>query len=236
MLLQRQKEERELLLKQQQERLRLQRENEERQKQIQLQKQKEDLLKRQQLEQQERERQKKLEKQRLQNKIPLSQQKFQNQISNQQHIPKNQLPKYTNKTSNEVNSPSNALNKANYLINQKMPKDNLGKNKSFGKVKNTDINNNILPKMQRQISGSYNEPLDKESYSIFGGSQGSIRYNTGENINHLNNVSYGNYINNTGSNVNDYLKLYHQAERPNSNLIKGNMNNASTSGNNLNYI
>jgi hypothetical protein len=128
------------------------------------------------------------------------------------------------------------LNNVNYLINQKIPKDNLGKNKSSGKVKNTNINNNILPKMQRQISGSYNEPLDKESYSIFSGSQGSIRYNTGENINHLNNVSYGNYINNTGSNVNDNIKLYNQAERPHSYIIKGNMNNASTSGNYFNYI
>ena len=238
MLLQRQKEERELLLKQQQERLRLQKENEERQKQIQLQKQKEELLKRQQLEQQERERerQKLLEKQRPQNKVPQPQQKFQNQISNQQHNPKNQMPKYTNINSTKVNSPSNASNKGNYLINQKIPKDNVGNNKSFGNVKNTNINNNILPKMQRQISGSYHEPLDKESYSIFSGNQGSIRYNTGENINHLNNVRYGNYINNTGPNVNNNIKLYYQTEKPHSYGFQGNMNNIPTSGNNSNYI
>ena len=236
MLLQRQKEERELLLRQQQERLRLQKENEERQKQIQLQKQKEELLKRQQLEQQERERQKQLEKQRPQNKVPLPQQKFQNQISNQQHNPKNQMPKYTNINSTKVNSSSNASNKGNYLINQKIPKDNVGNNKSFGNVKNTNINNNILPKMQRQISGSYHEPLDKESYSIFSGNQGSIRYNTGENINHLNNVRYGNYINNTGPNVNNNIKLYYQTEKPHSYGFQGNMNNIPTSGNNSNYI
>jgi hypothetical protein len=234
MLLQRQKEERELLFRQQQERLRLQRENEERQKQILLQKQKEDLLKRQQLEQQERERQ--LEKQRPQNKVPLPQQKFQNQISNQQHISKNQMPKYTNINSTKVNSSSNASNKINYLINQKIPKDNVGNNKSFGNVKNTNINNNILPKMQRPISGSYHEPLDKESYSIFDGNKGAIRYNTGENINNLNNVRYGNYINNTGPNVSSNIKLYHNIAKPHSYLMQGNMNIAPTSGNNSNYI
>jgi len=235
MLLQRQKEERELLYKQQQERLRLQRENEERQKQIQLQKQKEELLKRQQLEQQERERQKQLEKQRLQNKIPQPKQKFQNQISSQQHIAKNQIPKYTNIASNKVNSSSNSSNKVNYLINQKIPNDNIGNIKGFSNVKKTKINNNILPKMQRQIAGSYEGPVDKESYSIQGGSHGSIRYNTGENINQLNNFNYSNYANNTGSNVNN-IKLYYNTEAPQSYLMKGSMNNSPISGNNSNYI
>lgn len=237
MLLQRQKEERELLFKQQQERLRLQRENEEREKQIKLQKQKEDLLKRQQLEQQERERQKQIEKQRLQNKVLPPQQKFQNQISSQQHISKNQIPKYTNITSN-VNSSSNASKKVNYLINQKIPKDNIGRgsNKSIGKAKNANLNNNVLPKVQRQIGGSYHEPLDKVNYSIPSGNQSSIRYNTGGNITQLNNLNYSNYNNNAGSNVNNNVKIYNNTEKPQSYLMKGNNSQIlKTTGNSLNY-
>ena len=90
--------------------------------------------------------------------------------------------------------------------------------------------------MQRQISGSYHEPLDKESYSIFSGTQGNIRYNTGDNINNLNNVSYGNYTNNTGSNFNNNIKLYQNTDKPHSYIFEKKVNNGPTLGNSSNYI